>query len=69
MVDDLIGDQKQAPYRSELTYFLLISFQEFNMSKVAIFMTVMAGLGFTINLGAAIFLTNKIINNNSPFLR
>ena len=39
------------------------------MSKVAVFMTVMAGLGFTINLGAAIFLTNKIINNNSPFLR
>ena len=45
-------------------------FQEFKVSKNAILMTVIAGMGFTINWGAAMFLTYKLKRNNySPFLR
>jgi len=43
---------------------------EFKVSKNAILMTVIAGMGFTINWGAAMFLTYKLKRNNySPFLR
>ena len=63
------NDQVFLAPKFKYTFLYSFIFQEFEVSTTSILMMTIAGLGFVINLVAAVFLSYKMKTNHSPFLR